>query len=68
MKEKDKQLLPIRMPSESDLCDTDNVASATECTGLIPTPPITKEEAESYTEIYSIPQPEDKANHGLQHE
>lgn len=68
MEEKDKQLLHLRMPSEEELFDSDNVASATECTGLIPTPPISEEEAESYTEIYNIPQPEDKVNHGLQHE
>ena len=68
MEEKDKQLLHLRMPSEEELFDSDNVASATECTGLIPPPPISEEEAESYTEIYNIPQPEDKVNHGLQHE
>lgn len=68
MKERDKQLLPIRMPSEDRLIDSENVASATECTGLIPTPPISEEEAESYTKIYNIPQPKNKVNNGLQHE
>lgn len=68
VKEREKQLLSVRMPSEDKLIDSDNVASATECTGLIPTPPISEEEAESYTEIYNIPQPKDKVNNGLQYE
>ena len=68
VKERDKQLLPIRMPSEDSLIDSDNDASATECTGLIPTPPISEEEAKSYTQIYNIPQPEDKVNNRLQYE
>ena len=32
-----------------------NVASATECTGLIPTPPMAEPEVTSYSEIYDIP-------------
>lgn len=34
-----------------------DVASATECTGLMPTPPANQAEAESYTDLYPIPQP-----------
>lgn len=37
--------------------DLDVVVSSTECTGLIQTPPLSAAEAESYTEIYNIPQP-----------
>ena len=33
-----------------------NVASITECTGLIQIPPTNEEEAESYGEIYVIPE------------
>ncbi|MCX7715068.1 MAG: hypothetical protein N2171_05015 [Clostridia bacterium] len=35
--------------------DTDSVASATDCTGLIPTPPVSDAQAESYTQLHSIP-------------
>lgn len=37
------------------------VASATECTGLMPTPPITRSETKSYDKIYDIPLAEDEA-------
>ena len=43
---------------EIRLCPDDyvsNSASATECTGLMPTPPENEEEAESYNEIYVVP-------------
>ncbi len=33
-----------------------NVASSTECTGLIQIPPTSEEEAEAYGEIYVIPE------------
>lgn len=50
---KDKQAAFAEDPLE-DMMD---VASATECTGLMPTPPANEAEAESYTELYPIPQP-----------
>ncbi len=43
-----------------------SVASATECTGLIPTPPVDKSEADSYTDIYHVPVPKTQPNNGLQ--
>ena len=51
---KNKQMAPMDM--EDDFFDYDTVASATECTGLIQTPPVSDEEAEAYTEIYAMPQ------------
>jgi hypothetical protein len=46
--------------SQDDLFfDLDDIASATECTGLIPTPPESEAEAESYTQLYSIPKPQE---------
>lgn len=36
------------------LLDTNSVASANECTGLMPTIPSDMYEAESYTDIYSV--------------
>lgn len=41
--------------------DLDDVASMTECTGLIPTPPESEAEAESYTDLYPIPRPQKEA-------
>lgn len=38
----------------------DNVASSTECTGLIPTPPEDESEARSYADMYTIPPPAPK--------
>lgn len=46
--------------------DMGSVASASDCTGLIPSPPVNEEEAESYAELYNIPQPTDEINNGLQ--
>ena len=37
-----------------------DVASSTECTGLMPTPPVTKRETESYSKIYDIPLAKDE--------
>lgn len=38
--------------------DLSSVASATSYTGLTQTPPLSEEEAESYSEIWSYPKPE----------
>ena len=51
---------PLKNNKSSDYADDvmnkiDSVASATECTGLMPTPPENEEEAESYNDIYVIP-------------
>ena len=62
---KNKQMEPTDF--EDDYFDYDNVACATECTGLIPTPPVSDEEAEAYTELYAIPQPANRHPDGLQH-
>lgn len=50
------------LPDFDDLDDYDflemsGVASSTDCTGLIPTPPLEEADADSYTDIYNIPQP-----------
>ena len=37
-----------------------DVASSTECTRLMPTPPVTKRETESYPKIYDIPLAKDE--------
>ncbi|MGI6169542.1 MAG: hypothetical protein ACOYI4_07585 [Christensenellales bacterium] len=32
-----------------------NVVSSTECTGLIPTPPLSDDESDAYSDLYDIP-------------
>ena len=54
---------PLKIKKEDSYADDvlnkiDSVASATECTGLMPTPPENEEEAESYNEIYVVPKAE----------
>ena len=59
----DKQLVRKNSKINDHLLEElDTVASATECTGLIPTPPL----SEAYTDIYTIPKPENSRNNGLQ--
>lgn len=42
---------------ELDLIDKyNNVASGTECTGLMQTPPVNEAEAQSYGDIYIVPE------------
>lgn len=42
---------------EFDILDkTNSVASATECTGLMPTQPQDLDEASAYTDIYVVPE------------
>lgn len=65
MEPKNKQMLQ-KNRNEDSLFDVDTVASSMECTGLIPTPPASDAEAESYTELYTIPKPENEHDNGLQ--
>ena len=58
----------IANTDEDRFYNFDTVASATDCTGLIPTPPLSESEAESYGEIYKIHQPHNKVDNGLQKE
>lgn len=66
MSEKERPVLECE--DEDSFFDAQSVVSATECTGLIQTPPASEDEAESYTEIYEIPEPLDRVNNGLQYE
>lgn len=54
-----KQEKPIRPYNDQDdryLFDNEeSVASATDCTGMIPTPPVEEAEVNSYSEIFDIP-------------
>ncbi len=48
----DRKVFPI---DDDDLFTM--VVSSNECTGLMPTPPRTQDDVDSYTDIYNIPQP-----------
>jgi hypothetical protein len=56
----------LGLNEEDTFFDAESVVSATECTGLIQTPPSSVDEAEAYGKIYDIPHTEDKVNNGLQ--
>jgi len=40
-----------------------NIASTTDCTGIMYKPPLTDEEVENYEDIYSVPQQADSVAH-----
>lgn len=42
--------------SDYDYYDIKNIASVSDYTGTIPTPPLTDEEVEGYSDIYFVPQ------------
>ena len=48
----------------SALDDVSDVASATECTGLMQIPPENSAEAASYADIYNVPQTVNEAKQG----
>lgn len=52
--------------TEDELGGIQQVASASDFTGLEPTPPITENEAESYSELYNKPQETEKTNNTFQ--
>ena len=47
--------------SEDELGAIQQVASSGDCTGLEPTPPITAQEAQSYSSLYNTPQTNKKS-------
>lgn len=53
-------------PLYSDNDDGMHVVSQTDCTGVIPSSPASEAEAESYSDLYNLPQPEGPVNNGLQ--
>lgn len=53
-------------PYDDDYDDWETIASSNDCTGLVPTPPKTEGEAESYADLMNIPQPKGKVDNGLQ--
>jgi len=55
---------PLVRDLKSPLCPEQNVASATECTGLEIQPVVTEAAAESYTSLYSIHKQKSQGNIG----
>ncbi len=58
----DKKQSGYPVYTEDELDAIQQVASATECTGLEPTPSATVHEDESYSELYNKPQTTQKVN------
>ncbi|NCB74331.1 MAG: hypothetical protein EOM51_06290 [Clostridia bacterium] len=56
MKDFDRPILQ-RNRSVEQYYDTSSVESSTGMTGLTPTPPLSDEEEESYSDIYGMPTP-----------
>ena len=46
--------------------DIESIVSTNDCTGLVPTPPKSEYEAESYSDLLNIPQPKGEVDNGLQ--
>ena len=55
----DKNYRPIDDRIYEEFYDMKSVMSSTEMTGLTPTPPLSEEDAESYSEIHGMPVPGD---------
>ncbi len=62
----DKKVRGYPVYAEDVLGGLANVASSSDTTGLEPTPPSSKNEAESYSELSSIPQQKKKASNSPQ--
>jgi hypothetical protein len=61
----DKKQSGYPVYTEDELGMIQQVASGSDCTGLEPTPPKNVHEAESYSEIYNIPQQTEKVDNEL---
>lgn len=48
---------------EGSLDNPKNIASSSDCTGLIQTPPLNEEESVSLTDLNKIPKPRDRFRH-----
>lgn len=53
----EKDVKGAALNDEYDKFELCNACSSTDCTGLIPTPPLTEEEMESYMDIYDYQPP-----------
>jgi len=54
-----KRYTEVNKKQENDFEDDGvirDIASSTECTGMIPTPPLTDEEVDNYNDIFSVTQ------------
>lgn len=58
MDEKNRRGIPLYQDEHDPFAHLDFVASSSDCTGLVPTPPCNEEEAESYAQLHNIPKPQ----------
>jgi hypothetical protein len=49
---------------DDDFFENGSVSSASDCTGLIPSAPVSESEAESYAQLMEIPNPQKKHGRG----
>lgn len=57
MEQNKKEERKLQLEDDVSFMNEQSVASAMECTGLVPSLPATEDEAESYSNIYSVPAP-----------
>lgn len=57
MSDNEKKVLPDESNND-EMPDISSTASATECTGLMPTPPENEDELEAYQQLYDMEIPE----------
>lgn len=57
MEQNKKEERKLQLKDDVSFMDEQSVASAMDCTGLMPSLPATEDEAESYSDLYSVPAP-----------
>ncbi len=55
--EQEKPEPTIKLKDDASFLEDSTVASANECTGLMPSAPATEDEAEEYQDLYAVPAP-----------
>lgn len=64
--EDEKEEPRLKLKDDVSFMEEQPAASAMECTGLIPSLPTTEDEAESYSDLYSVPAPRRAQNPKVQ--
>jgi hypothetical protein len=57
MEQNQKEEKKLQLEDDVSFMNEQSVASSMECTGLMPSLPATEDEAESYSDLYSVPAP-----------
>lgn len=61
----DKQKFGYPSYDDDKFYDVEQVVSSNDCTGLVPTPPKSESEAESFSDLMNIPQPKGETDNGF---